>query len=183
MHALQLARFTTTLVIIIESVFEWQKAIFIAVIRLHMCPNVLSVDLTPGIMGSSSGDFISSGDTVLVLADITLSCVVPGIPMNILPGASITWFGPGTEVESMNVGQSSLVLDMIDVQLDDAGTYTCRFTVASDLLEGGGLTVNQDFDLQVQRKARIKFSAGFFRQIFVVFIIILGSRLWFIWVP
>ena len=52
------------------------------------------------------------------------------------------------------MGQSSLILDMIDVQIDDAGTYTCRFTVVSDLLEGGGLTVNQDFDLQVQRKAK-----------------------------
>jgi hypothetical protein len=111
------------------------------------------VDLNPATTGLSSGNLISSGGSVLAQASIELNCTVPGVPSSLLPLTSIAWLNPeGVLVAQSLSMEDSLVLELTDLQLNDAGIYTCRSMIVSDLLVGGSLTISLAFNLLVQRK-------------------------------
>lgn len=106
-----------------------------------------AIDLSLGITG-----IVSSGDPVLVQANLDLTCMAPGIPVELLPGANIVWLNPEVEAVTSVDTASSLVLELEDLGLEDSGNYTCRLEIVSVLLDGGSVTIDSVFNLQVQRK-------------------------------
>lgn len=89
---------------------------------------------------------------VMIGDDITLNGTALGIPENLLPLSNISWLNITMETVDSKNATTFLELDLIDVQFEDNGDYTCRLVIESDLLEGGSITVDAVFVLDLTRE-------------------------------
>ena len=80
----------------------------------------------------------------------TLNCTALRIPMELLPLSRLTWLAPDQEQVADIYNATFLILAFDSVQVQESGAYTCHLMIQSDLLEGGGMTGNSIFDLQVE---------------------------------